>query len=82
MHLKLEDIALFVANWNNKADNIRTIAETLEIGLDSMVFIDDNPVERHLVRTMLPMVEKGLKDGIELGQIDFSTEADSGKMKI
>ncbi|MBF0383944.1 MAG: HAD family hydrolase [Magnetococcales bacterium] len=57
MRLKLEDIAVFVANWNNKADNIRQIADTLEIGLDSMVFIDDNPVERELVRSMLPMVE-------------------------
>ncbi|MGJ4912426.1 HAD-IIIC family phosphatase [Bradyrhizobium sp. HKCCYLRH2060] len=56
MRLKLDDIAEFVANWNNKADNIRTIAENLNIGLDSMVFIDDNPVERDVVRQYLPMV--------------------------
>ena len=56
MRLKLTDIAMFIANWNNKADNIRQIADTLEIGLDSMVFLDDNPVERELVRSMLPMV--------------------------
>jgi len=56
MKLKLDDIAEFVANWSNKADNIRAIAENLNIGLDSMVFVDDNPVERDLVRQYLPMV--------------------------
>jgi FkbH-like protein len=57
MHLRLEDISVFVANWKNKVDNIRFIADTLNLGLDAMVFIDDNPVERELVRDMLPMVE-------------------------
>jgi FkbH-like protein len=56
MHLTLDDIAVFRANWENKADNIRNIAETLNIGLDSIVFVDDNPVERNLVRHHLPMV--------------------------
>ncbi|MBF0483599.1 MAG: HAD family hydrolase [Candidatus Omnitrophica bacterium] len=56
MILKLDDIAVFNANWNNKADNICSIAETLNIGLDSMVFIDDNPAERELVRSILPQV--------------------------
>lgn len=56
MQLRLDDIAIFTANWNNKADNIREIADVLEIGLDSMVFLDDNPVERELVRSRLPMV--------------------------
>jgi FkbH-like protein len=56
MRLSLDDIAVFRANWDNKADNIRAIAETLNIGLDSMVFLDDNPVERGLVRRYLPMV--------------------------
>jgi FkbH-like protein len=56
MYLDLENIAVFVANWDNKADNIQEIAERLEIGLDSIVFIDDNPAERELVRSMLPMV--------------------------
>src|ERR1700733_11044414 len=56
MQLKFDDIAVFRANWENKADNIRYIAETLNIGLDSLVFIDDNPVERGLVRQALPMV--------------------------
>jgi FkbH-like protein len=56
MQLNLNDIAVFVANWNNKADNIRLIADTLNIGLDAVVFFDDNPVERALVEKELPMV--------------------------
>lgn len=56
MILKLEDFVLFVANWNDKAGNIKIIQETLNIGLDSMVFIDDNPFERELVKAMLPEV--------------------------
>jgi FkbH-like protein len=50
MVLRLEDIAVFVANWDNKADNIRRIQSTLNIGFDSMVFLDDNPFERNIVR--------------------------------
>lgn len=56
MRLKIEDIAVFKANWNNKADNIRDIASTLNLGLDSFVFLDDNPAERELVRNELPAV--------------------------
>ena len=56
MVLKLSDIACFVANWTDKATNIRHIAEQLNIGIDSLVFADDNPVERHIVRRELPMV--------------------------
>jgi FkbH-like protein len=56
MVLRREDIACFVANWSNKADNIRAIAAMLNIGLDSLVFVDDNPFERNLVRQELPMV--------------------------
>jgi FkbH-like protein len=56
MVLKRSDIASFVANWSNKADNIRAIARELNIGLDSLCFIDDNPFERNLVRQELPMV--------------------------
>lgn len=56
MVLKLEDFAIFVANWNNKADNIRDIQKVLNIGFDSMVFIDDNPYERNLVRENIPEV--------------------------
>jgi FkbH-like protein len=56
MVLKRGDIASFVANWQNKADNIRAIAQELNIGLDALCFIDDNPFERNLVRRELPMV--------------------------
>lgn len=56
MVLKEEDIAVFVANWNTKVDNIRTIQQTLNIGFDSMVFLDDNPFERNIVRQYLPDV--------------------------
>ena len=57
MILRMEDISLFVANWNDKASNIRLIQETLNIGMDSIVFIDDNPFERNLVREAIPEVE-------------------------
>lgn len=56
MILKLEDISVFVANWNNKADNIRLIQSILNIGYDSMVFLDDNPAERSVVRMNLPEI--------------------------
>ena len=56
MLLKEEHIAVFQANWNDKATNIRAIAHELSLGLDSMVFLDDNPVERNLVRQLLPEV--------------------------
>ena len=56
MVLKLDDISVFVANWENKADNIRTIQSILNIGFDSMVFLDDNPFERNLVRENVPGV--------------------------
>ena len=56
MVLKLEDITVFVANWDNKADNLRRIRDTLNIGLDSILFLDDNPFERAAVRAMSPEV--------------------------
>ena len=56
MVLKLDDISCFVANWQNKADNLRSIAERLDLGLDAFVFVDDNPAERALVRRFLPEV--------------------------
>jgi FkbH-like protein len=57
MVLKLEDIALFAANWQAKDENLRHIANSLNIGLDSLVFIDDNPVERNLIRSQIPEIE-------------------------
>lgn len=56
MLLKLEHIAVFQANWNDKATNIQAIADELSLGLDAMVLLDDNPVERGLVRKLLPQV--------------------------
>ena len=56
MILRLEDISMFVANWEDKASNIRSIQKTLNIGMDSLVFLDDNPFERNLVRSMIPEI--------------------------
>lgn len=54
MVLKLSDIAVFQANWETKVDNIRTIQSILNISFDSMVFLDDNPFERNMVREHIP----------------------------
>jgi FkbH-like protein len=56
MVLRLEDVACFVANWEDKVSNLRTIAVRLNIGLDSLVFVDDNPAERAIVRRLVPEV--------------------------
>lgn len=56
LKLREKDFVARRINWNNKADNIRELAAELNIGLDSMVFVDDNPTERELVRRELPMV--------------------------
>lgn len=54
--LKLDDFSVFKANWSPKPANIREIAAELNIGLDSLVFVDDNPAERALVVGQLPDV--------------------------
>ena len=56
MLLREEHIAVFQANWTDKASNIIAIAEMLSLDLESMVFLDDNPAERMLVRRELPKV--------------------------
>ena len=56
MPLKLSDFACFVANWRDKASNLREIASQLNLGLDALVFLDDNPAERALIRQELPEV--------------------------
>jgi FkbH-like protein len=56
MVLSEDHIAVFQANWTDKAANLRVIAQTLNIGLDSLVFLDDNPAERLQVRGELPLV--------------------------
>lgn len=56
MALKIEDFVAISANWSPKPDNLRAQAAQLNIGLDSVVFVDDNPVERGIVRSLLPQV--------------------------
>jgi len=56
MALRLDQISCFLANWEDKPTNLRRIAEALGLGLDSFVFVDDNPAERALVRRTLPEV--------------------------
>jgi FkbH-like protein len=56
MILKQSDFAAFVANWDDKAENLKLIAARLNIGIDSLVFVDDSPVERARIRQTLPMV--------------------------
>ncbi len=54
--IKREHFAAFEVHWEDKATSLRRIAATLNIGLDALVFFDDNPVEREWVREQLPMV--------------------------
>jgi FkbH-like protein len=56
MVLRRSDIACFIANWNDKASNLREIARRLNIGTDALVFADDNPAERAIIRRELPEV--------------------------
>jgi FkbH-like protein len=56
MVLKWDDFAVRRVNWNNKVDNLREIAAELDLGLDAVVFIDDQPAERALVREQLPEI--------------------------
>ena len=56
MLLKEQHVAVFQANWQDKASNLKAIAQTLNIGVDSLVLLDDNPVERAQVREALPEV--------------------------
>lgn len=56
MVLKKEDFIIKKINWKPKSQNIKEISEELNIGLDSMVFIDDNPVEREEVKSQIPEI--------------------------
>jgi len=55
--LTLEDFSAFKANWQTKPENLEAIAQELNVGLDSCVFVDDNPAERELVSKQLPSIE-------------------------
>lgn len=56
MAITKDAISAYRINWQDKATNIKALSEELNIGLDSMVFIDDNPTERELIKQVLPMV--------------------------
>lgn len=56
MVLREEDFSVAQINWNDKVEGVREIARRLNIGVDSLVFIDDNPVERARVREAIPEV--------------------------
>lgn len=56
MVLREEDFSIFKINWQDKATNIAEVARELNVGLDSLVFVDDNPAERDLIKEALPMV--------------------------
>src|SRR5947208_15501663 len=57
MRIRLDDVAALEANWDDKATSLRRIAEGLDIGVDALVFLDDNPAERQIVRRLLPEVD-------------------------
>lgn len=75
MFLKWDDFVIRKINWNNKANNITEIAQELNIGADSIVFIDDNPYERQLVSTQTNAVVPEFPDKIE-NLPDFISEID------
>lgn len=64
MQLKEDNFASLKINWNDKVSNLKEIADEINIGLDSIVFFDDDPVNREYVRINLPQVQT-----IELPQI-------------
>ncbi|SNQ51613.1 Subfamily IIIC HAD-superfamily phosphatase [Frankia canadensis] len=57
MRLRLDDIAMFSASWDDKPTQLRRIAAALGLGLDALVFVDDNPAEREAVRQLVPEVD-------------------------
>lgn len=88
MVLGLDDIAVFVANWNTKVDNIRYVQSVLNISFDSMVFLDDNPFEREMVRQHIagitvPELPEDPADYLEFlyGENLFETASYSGADK-
>lgn len=77
MVLRLDHFAAFYANWKPKSENLRAIALDLNLGLDSIVFIDDNPAEVELVRQYAPEVR-----GILLGPDPASYVAQLGDSRL
>ncbi len=76
MALKRDDFVAFRVNWDNKVANLQAIARELSLGVDSFVFLDDNPLEREWVRSQLPEVAV-----VELGSspLDFVRQLDRGR---
>jgi FkbH-like protein len=76
MALKRDDFAAFRVNWDNKVDNLQALARELSLGIDSLVFLDDNSFEREWVRSQLPEVAV-----VELGSspLDFERQLDRGR---
>ncbi len=56
MVLKRDDFAALRIDWNDKASNIKDVARELNLGIDSFVFVDDNPAEREQMKAMCPGV--------------------------
>ena len=52
--LRPDDFQVIKANWNSKDQNLKEIAKELNIGEDALVFVDDNPAERHIIRFQVP----------------------------
>jgi FkbH-like protein len=77
MVLRLDDFAVFLANWDDKATNLRRIAETIGVGVDSLVMLDDNPVERGWIRSELPQVAVP-----ELGASPFTFVRDLDRARL
>ncbi|MBI3506493.1 MAG: HAD-IIIC family phosphatase [Proteobacteria bacterium] len=69
MPLKLSDFAAMRIDWNPKPDNLRAIADDLELGLDAFVFVDDQPFERAAVVAGTPEVRVLPTDGTPLGTL-------------
>lgn len=76
MVLRREDIAAFEANWEDKPSALRRIARDLNLGIDSLVFFDDNPAERELVRRTLP--EVAVPEVPDAPELYVQTLADAG----
>lgn len=74
--LRLDDFVVFEANWEDKAANLRVISDKLSLGLDSFVFLDDNPVERAWVRDQHPDV---LVPELPEDPADFVAELERGR---
>ncbi|MBN3161403.1 HAD-IIIC family phosphatase [Pectobacterium brasiliense] len=75
MLLKLDDFVIKKINWNLKSDNLIEIADELNLGQDALVFIDDNPMERQLVRTRTNVVVPDFPDDIDF-LLDFIVDVD------